>query len=89
MTGASAPPVVEYSPPTEDLAAIRQIVADTETAYNTNDAELMTKHFARNATVVNAMGVTLSGVDAQHVGDFPGGPVDAPALDRKSSDMWS
>ncbi|EHR62885.1 SgcJ/EcaC family oxidoreductase [Saccharomonospora cyanea] len=65
MTGASAPPVVEYSPPTEeDLAAIRQIVADTESAYNTNDAELMTKHFARNATVVNAMGVTLSGVDA-------------------------
>lgn len=65
MTGASAPPVVEHSSPAEeDLAAIRRIVADTETAYNTNDAELMTKHFARNATVVNAMGVTLSGVDA-------------------------
>ncbi len=65
MTATTNPPVVEYSSPAEaDLAAIRQIIADTETAYNTNDAELMTKHFARNATVVNAMGVTLSGVDA-------------------------
>ncbi|CAM2928475.1 SgcJ/EcaC family oxidoreductase [Saccharomonospora xinjiangensis] len=64
MTTAALPPLVEYSSPAEDdIAAIRQIIADTETAYNTNDAELMTKHFARNATVVNAMGVTLSGVD--------------------------
>lgn len=64
MTTADLPPLVEYSSPAEDdIAAIRQIIADTETAYNTNDAELMTKHFARNATVVNAMGVTLSGVD--------------------------
>ncbi|WP_433408056.1 SgcJ/EcaC family oxidoreductase [Saccharomonospora azurea] len=65
MTATTDSPVVEYSSPTEeDRAAIRRIIADTETAYNTNDAELMTKHFARNATVVNAMGVTLSGVDA-------------------------
>ncbi|EID55318.1 SgcJ/EcaC family oxidoreductase [Saccharomonospora xinjiangensis] len=64
MTTADLPPLVEYSSPAEDdIAAIRQIIADTETAYNTNDAELMTKHFACNATVVNAMGVTLSGVD--------------------------
>src|ERR1700754_3247061 len=47
-----------------DIAAIKGIVADVETAFNTNDADLMTAHFARNAAVVNAVGVRLSGWDA-------------------------
>ncbi|PXY21024.1 SgcJ/EcaC family oxidoreductase [Prauserella muralis] len=44
-----------------DIAAIRQIVADTETAFNTNDPDLLSAHFARDANVVNAAGVRLSG----------------------------
>lgn len=44
-----------------DIAAIEQIVASVETAYNTNDAELMTADFAANAMVVNAMGALLTG----------------------------
>ncbi|MBK1785775.1 SgcJ/EcaC family oxidoreductase [Prauserella cavernicola] len=46
-----------------DRAAIERVVADTEKAYNTNDPELLTEHFAQDATVVNAMGVLLSGRD--------------------------
>lgn len=60
----SPAPIIEDSSEHEaDLAEIRQIIADTETAYNTNDADLLTAHFARNATVVNAMGVRMSGWD--------------------------
>lgn len=58
------PPVIERPACDDDIAAINRIIADTETAYNTNDADLMTAHFAENATVVNAVGMTLSGRDA-------------------------
>lgn len=47
-----------------DTAAIKQLVADVETAFNTNDPDLMTVHFARNASVVNAVGMHLFGWDA-------------------------
>ncbi|WP_433760841.1 SgcJ/EcaC family oxidoreductase [Nocardia sp. CA-135398] len=46
---------------TEDIAAIEQIIANVETAYNTNDAELMTADFTANAAVVNAVGALLVG----------------------------
>jgi uncharacterized protein (TIGR02246 family) len=49
---------------TEDEAAIRQIVADTQTAFNTNDARLMNAHFAADASVVTAMGKRIVGLDA-------------------------
>ncbi|MEV0687624.1 SgcJ/EcaC family oxidoreductase [Nocardia sp. NPDC050378] len=57
------PPVVEDDAVdhTADIAAIRQIVADTQTAFNTNDAELMTAPFAENAVVGNAVGTVLRG----------------------------
>lgn len=45
----------------EDRAAIAKIIEDTETAYNTNDPDLMTEHFALDATVVNAVGGRASG----------------------------
>ncbi|MEV6276495.1 SgcJ/EcaC family oxidoreductase [Nocardia sp. NPDC051832] len=48
---------------TADIAAIEQIVRDTETAYNTNDAELLTSPFTANAAVVNAVGVLMTGRD--------------------------
>lgn len=47
-----------------DVAAIKQVIGDIETAYNTNDPDLMTVHFARNASVVNVVGVQVSGWDA-------------------------
>ncbi|WP_278262863.1 SgcJ/EcaC family oxidoreductase [Nocardia sp. AG03] len=49
---------------TDDIAAIRQIITDTQTAMNTNDAELLTASFAENATVGNAAGMVISGRDA-------------------------
>ncbi|MFD3431374.1 SgcJ/EcaC family oxidoreductase [Nocardia fluminea] len=60
------PPVIDDDTVdhTADLAAIRQIIADTQTAYNTNDAELMTAQFAANAVVGNAVGMLISGRDA-------------------------
>ncbi|WP_378731682.1 SgcJ/EcaC family oxidoreductase [Nocardia brasiliensis] len=49
---------------TADIAAIEQIINNVETAYNTNDAELMTADFTANASVVNAMGALMVGRDA-------------------------
>ena len=48
----------------EDIAAIERIIANVETAYNTNDAELMTADFTANAAVVNAVGALIAGKDA-------------------------
>ncbi len=49
---------------TEDEAAIRRIVADVQTAFNTNDAVLMNEHFAEDASVVTATGKRIVGLDA-------------------------
>ncbi|MFI9404636.1 SgcJ/EcaC family oxidoreductase [Nocardia sp. NPDC052316] len=49
---------------TADIAAIEQIIGNVETAYNTNDADLMTADFTANATVVNAVGALMTGRDA-------------------------
>lgn len=49
---------------TADIAEIEQIIGHVETAYNTNDAELMTADFTANAAVVNAVGALLTGRDA-------------------------
>lgn len=49
---------------TEDEAAIRRIVADMQTAFNTNDAVLMNEHFAKDASVVTAAGKRIVGLDA-------------------------
>jgi uncharacterized protein (TIGR02246 family) len=58
------PPVLGDTADHADLAAIEQIVADAEKAFNTNDPDLLTAPFAANASVVNAMGALLSGRDA-------------------------
>ena len=48
----------------DDEAAIRAIVADVQTAFNTNDPVLMNAHFAADASVVTAMGKRVTGIDA-------------------------
>jgi uncharacterized protein (TIGR02246 family) len=48
----------------DDEAAIRAIVADVQTAFNTNDPVLMNAHFAADASVVTAMGKRVDGIDA-------------------------
>jgi uncharacterized protein (TIGR02246 family) len=65
-TGTVQPPIVEDTTidHTADIAAIEQIIADTQTAYNTNDAELMTAHFTANAAVGNAVGMQIVGTEA-------------------------
>ena len=39
-----------------DLAAVRGVIADVETGLNTNDAELMVRHFAEDAVAVGVDG---------------------------------
>lgn len=46
---------------TSDASEIRAIVADIESGLNSNNADLMTVHFATNATVVGANGIPISG----------------------------
>ena len=46
-----------------DTDDIRQVIADVERGFNTNDAALMNKHVAADATLVSAMGVRLAGID--------------------------
>jgi uncharacterized protein (TIGR02246 family) len=47
----------------DDVAQIHRIVADVETGFNTNDAALITAHFARDASAVNVMGTRVRGLD--------------------------
>ncbi|MGQ4597827.1 SgcJ/EcaC family oxidoreductase [Nocardia sp. R6R-6] len=65
-TTAFTPPLVEDTTVdhTEDIAAIRQIVANAETAFNTNDAALLSADFTANAAVVNAAGMLIAGFDS-------------------------
>lgn len=46
---------------TADRAAIEDIIGRVETAYNTNDAELMVSDLAENALIGNAVGVLQTG----------------------------
>jgi uncharacterized protein (TIGR02246 family) len=46
-----------------DLEEIKQVIADVERGFNANDAELMNRHLAPDAAVVNVMGVRLVGRD--------------------------
>ncbi|MFI6866387.1 SgcJ/EcaC family oxidoreductase [Nocardia sp. NPDC050406] len=55
-----------------DREAITRIIATVETAYNTNDADLMVSDLARNAVVGNAVGMLQEGrevvLEASRVG---------------------
>ena len=46
-----------------DIEEIKQVIADVERGFNTNDAALMNKHLAPDAAVVNAVGIRLVGVE--------------------------
>ena len=47
-----------------DVEDVRRVIADAETAFNANDADLLVEHFARNATAVGVTGALLVGRDA-------------------------
>jgi uncharacterized protein (TIGR02246 family) len=73
-------PTSSISPTTStaaDEAAVRQVIADVETGLNTNDAELMTRHFAADAVAVGVDGranVGRAALDAAHLAAVgPGG----------------
>lgn len=61
----TAPPVVEDTSVdhTADVAAITALIRDVETGFNANDPELLVRPFIANGSVVNVMGVHLSGID--------------------------
>ncbi|WP_280234138.1 SgcJ/EcaC family oxidoreductase [Nocardia cyriacigeorgica] len=63
---ASEPPVVEDTTTDHaaDISAIEGLIADVETGYNTNDAELMISGFTANAAAGNAVGMVITGRDA-------------------------
>jgi uncharacterized protein (TIGR02246 family) len=44
-----------------DIEAIRQIIADIEAGFNTNNPDLLVEHLMQNATIVNVMGKQVSG----------------------------
>lgn len=60
----SAPTVSDDADHVADLTALRQVIADVETGLNTNDAELMTRHFAANAVAVGVNGRATAGLAA-------------------------
>jgi len=45
----------------EDLAALRRVVAEVERGFNENDADLLVRHVAPDAVIVNARGAVLRG----------------------------
>ncbi|MCP2253096.1 hypothetical protein LY13_001844 [Prauserella aidingensis] len=47
-----------------DSAALQAIVTDVETGFNTNDPELLVRHVADDAVIVNAVGGVLRGRSA-------------------------
>jgi uncharacterized protein (TIGR02246 family) len=47
----------------DDVEEIRQVVADVERGFNTNDAALMNRHVAPDAAIVTALGVRLTGIE--------------------------
>jgi uncharacterized protein (TIGR02246 family) len=58
------PTVEDYGEHAEDTQAIEQVIADIEAGFNGNDPDLSVEHFIKNACVINAVGVRLSGWDA-------------------------
>ena len=49
---------------TDDVAAIRAVIADIEAGFNEHDAERSVAHFTDDATAVNVAGVVAAGRDA-------------------------
>jgi uncharacterized protein (TIGR02246 family) len=45
----------------EDIAALRRVIADIETAFNRNDPELLVAHFTADGTAVDVRGRLLAG----------------------------
>ena len=65
MTTTDVPPTVrdETTDHAIDLEAIERIIAETEAAFNTNDADLLAEHMAHDAVTVGVNGVALHGRD--------------------------
>jgi uncharacterized protein (TIGR02246 family) len=62
------PQVQDLSDHADDEAAIRAIIADTEKAFNTGDAELLVEHMAANVSAVGVTGAELVGREAALAG---------------------
>ncbi|MFB7722457.1 SgcJ/EcaC family oxidoreductase [Nocardia sp. NPDC056100] len=64
-TAAATAPVIEDTTVdhTADIAAITQVIANAQRAFNTNDAELMAADYAANASAGNAVGMVMHGAD--------------------------
>jgi uncharacterized protein (TIGR02246 family) len=61
----TAPTIADTSTDhTDDLTAIRALVADVEAGFNANDPELIVRPFAENATAVGVNGALLEGRSA-------------------------
>ena len=63
-------------------AAIRAIVADVEAGFNDNDADLLLRHVAEDALIVNAVGHVLRGGDAIEASRAPVSPARCATRER-------
>lgn len=67
MTTTSSPPPAsadhhdQATASPEDSAALRRVVADVERGFNENDPDLLVRHIAPDAVIVNARGAVLRG----------------------------
>ncbi|WP_330185058.1 SgcJ/EcaC family oxidoreductase [Nocardia sp. NBC_01503] len=73
-TAATTAPVIEDTgvDHTADTAAITQVIANAQQAFNTDDPNLMAADFAANASVGNAVGTVLYGAEAVRVASAAG-----------------
>ncbi|MRH86697.1 SgcJ/EcaC family oxidoreductase [Nocardia sp. SYP-A9097] len=63
--GATAPVIEDTTVDhTADITAITQVIANSQQAFNANDAELMAADYAANASAGNAVGMVMHGADA-------------------------
>lgn len=74
----------------EDSAALRRVVADVERGFNENDADLLVRHVAPDAVIVNARGAVLRGRAAVEAATRTGlaqGPLHTATAHYRLSDV--
>ncbi|GAB2474949.1 SgcJ/EcaC family oxidoreductase [Xylanimonas ulmi] len=74
----------------EDAEAVHRVIADAERGFNENDADLLLRHVAPDAVIVNAVGIVLRGRDAVESATREGlarGPLQTATAHYRLSDI--
>ncbi|WP_208379142.1 SgcJ/EcaC family oxidoreductase [Cumulibacter soli] len=92
-TMPSPEPAHDFNLPTpgpRDEEAIRLVISDVESGFNTNNADLLLLHVAADAVIVNAVGTVLRGRDAVESATRAGlarGPLQTATAHYRLSDI--